>query len=317
LTLVFYFDIFINLLVATKALWIGNEHLGAIPFSARRQAQSGQRVGQMAREWKQPNLYEMRAIFLRSKHPLLLDAPLDHVERQQLPRRPQVHQLPLGVERHEQERDGLGRAAGDDVADPDLVLQRPLASGGVLELPDPEARAVAGREPQAAAAVPGARPAADGGRKRGDRARHGVQVDADDVARVGQHVERAAGVVHGGRHGVGVEAEVDLVVPPRAALGVEHLDGGAPGKPPGEAHHPVVLRRAGVERQHGEQRPGARRRQLRPPPRGWVHDVERRRAGGVVEQQAVAAVDDGGRVVAREEAHVRGLRRAATAADAA
>ena len=45
--------------------------------------------------------------------------------------------------------------------------------------------------------------------------------------------------------------------------------------------------------------------------RGRVHYVERRRPGRVVEQQTVASVDDDRRVVAREEAHVAGLRAAA------
>jgi hypothetical protein len=66
--------------------------------------------------------------------------------------------------------------------------------------------------------------------------------------------------------------------PPRAALGVEHLDGRAPGQPAREAEY-----LAGVERQHGEQRPRARRRKRGPPPRGRVHDVESRRPGRVVE----------------------------------
>lgn len=270
----------------------------------------------MARERKQPNLNEMRAflLLLRPDLPLLLDAPLLHVERHELPWRPQVHHLPVRMERHEQEGDGLAssaRLAGDEVIDPQLVLQCPLRCGRVLELPELEARAVAGRVPEAATAVPGARPAADRGRERGHHARHGPEVDADDVARVGQHVDRAVEVVHGGRHGVGVEPEVELVVAPRAALGVEHLDGRAAGEPPGEAHHPVVRGRGGVERQHGQQRLPARRRQPRPPPRRRVHDVERRRrVRCVVQQHAVAPVDDGGRLVPGEESHV-GLRHAA------
>lgn len=131
----------------------------------------------------------------------------------------------------------------------------------------------------------------------------------NDVARVGQHVERTTGVVHGGRHGVGFKVKVDLVVLPRAMLEVEHLDGGVPGKLPGEAHHPIVRRGVGVERQYGDQHPSTRRWQLRPPPRGRVHDMERRRAGCVIEQQVVAAVDDGGHIVAWEEAYVWGLHR--------
>nr|CAB3474968.1 unnamed protein product [Digitaria exilis] len=59
------------------------------------------------------------------------------------------------------------------------------------------------------------------------------------MAGVGENVESSAGVVHGGRHGVGVEPEVDVVVPPRAAPGVEHLDGRAAWQPAGEADHLV------------------------------------------------------------------------------
>ena len=92
-----------------------------LPFSARRQAHSGQGAGQVAGERKQPNLHEMRAFFLGPEHSLLLDAPSSfHGDHRY------TTSLDLRVERHEKEGDGLARAAWDDVADPDLVLQRPL-----------------------------------------------------------------------------------------------------------------------------------------------------------------------------------------------
>ena len=74
----------------------------------------------MAGERKQPNLHEMRAFFLGPEHSLL-DAPSSfHGDHRY------TTSLDLRVERHEKEGDGLARAAWDDVADPDLVLQRPL-----------------------------------------------------------------------------------------------------------------------------------------------------------------------------------------------
>ena len=96
------------------------------------------------------------------------------------------------------------------------------------------------------------------------------------MARVRHHVDSAAEAVHGGGHGVGVEAEVELVLAPRPRLGVEHLDGGAAREPTREAHHLVVRGVAGVEGQNGEQRPLRQRRERHPPPRRGAHDVERR-----------------------------------------
>lgn len=154
-----------------------------------------QAMRHVPREREQPNLHQVNSLLLLPELANHLGFLLLQVIRHEPPRRPQVHHLPLRVERQQlQLLTRVHRNLSQDRRNLDAVLQHPFTTVGVLEHPNLEPAAVAAGVVEKTAGLVDAPFGLDGLRQLDPTAPHTVEVDRHNVVGEGNNVEDSSEV---------------------------------------------------------------------------------------------------------------------------